>query len=789
MPPPAARTAHRACRRTPRHPRGRALSATLIALLSLTAHAAPRPSLHIEATVSPDLRCIEGTLHHTGLEDADWVDPLATQPEPDNDLSLVRTYPARRSRGEITWSFGDDPSVLQFRTCLPKRWGAVGWTRHHLAAAGAWYPQPLTPSATEPLPQVDFEVTVQLPEGTRGTLGDVAGAGRLTWRGSGERAMLAVIRGGQLTALDAPGLDLTLLTRGPPRRALTKNLQAQLPFVSVHGAPQRATVAELPLRRRMTASGPGSAFLSDRTWKVLSPLARLHHVPALTAVTAAATPQPDPFARGLAAAALADRHAHRLTQQRRGRFLRLVRWIPLVDAALYDPQMAFQDEIFRRAHPIDPGDDPLGAPLTKTRPAAAAVGALADRSDREATWSFAEHLVYGWPVEDAARRAGLDPAWIDRSPAPVQDYRVQLDGRDLTITREAAADAPEEPVVLLIDGERRTWIAGPGPDALTETLPHTPKRVALDPEGHLSQTDRTGDVRPARLRFTARGQISQFNLTQGFIRGFVATSLRRADDTRNRAVFRLSTSQRDILRGAVEFQHFFGPLIRGTIRQHVLAITAVGAGLNANFADNPARSVVGGMVRWGWSNQFTSLFPLRGARVSASAAVGGFPDTGGWYASAGATTSGVVPLGVRQALAARLTGGFARSDLNIRRMEFGGDFGVRGIADLLLQTDEQAILSVEYRAVPIRAADIDLGLLRADDLHLVLGADLGVGNDAGQRVMALGGVVGLGGVVEWLGVSPATVLITTGVPLWTSGFTLPADRFPVELYLGWGMSF
>jgi len=219
----------------------------------------------IDATVGDDLRTITGTMRWTG--DEPLVDPLALLPDPPPDDQVERrTWPGRPSRGEVAF---DEPvdGVVVFSTVLPHRYGAIGWTSHGLFASGGWYPQP------DGLPVAHFTVTVALPEGTTGALGDSVGTGPLFWEGDGERAPLAVVKRGRITPLESGEVDIDLLTSGRPREKFTKEL---LRVAVTLDTPLAGAVVETPLRRRLVQPAPGLLYVSDRAFRVTEGLRWIH---------------------------------------------------------------------------------------------------------------------------------------------------------------------------------------------------------------------------------------------------------------------------------------------------------------------------------------------------------------------------------------------------------------------------------------------------------------------------------------------------------------------------------
>jgi hypothetical protein len=390
-----------------------------------------------------------------------------------------------------------------------------------------------------------------------------------------------------------------------------------------------------------------------------------------------------------------------------------------------------------------------------------------------------------------AQRASTSPrSTPTASPTRSRDYRLSLDGAQLTVTRSAEPDALAEPVVLAVDG-RRTVLAGHvGPFSETLTLDAPPRRAQLDPDGHLGQTSRVGEVLPARIRWTLNGQISGINASEGFINAFAVLTARRTDDTFNRWRVWLFTSQRENLSARLTWTRFFGPILRGNTRRHAVTLGLDAAWLNRRFSPfHDADAAVGGSLSWAWDNRVYSLFPTSGAAFDAGISVGGAPQTGDLYVRVGASASRLASPHPRHVLAGRIDLGAAWTEIPQERLSFGGASGVRGVPDDVVQSSVQAVGSVEYRLAPLRQASIPLGPVYLSEIDLIAGLDLGVGQSGTQPIAAMGAVLGAGVLVDNFGLSPGAVVVSFGFPLWTSGFEIPDGTPPVAVYLRWGQSF
>lgn len=748
----------------------------------------PRVVLRVE--LDADLRTLRGTLVHEGLPaDVVWVDPMRSLPVPSHELDVLRTYPDLPNEGLVRWTV--EGSTLHFETSLPTRFGDLGSTRHGVFANGGWYPQALVDGG---LPLVEWEVQVQLPEGLTGALGDRTGAGELRWTGTAERASLAALPHARLTALSGPGWQVELLTRGRVRPGLRRGLTTQFEMAHLDGVHWRGVIAEAPLRRRLSRAGVGLGYVSDRAWRVFPWFKRRHHAGALRGLVESFQPDPDPYVRALTAAAVSRIHSERLKRRQAIDVLGLTRWIPAVDAALYDQEMAFQAELFNRPHPTDRVADDLVERLDPHAPGGAVIAQLADDTSEATVQSLGRLLAAGWPLHRAAERLGLPAERFERWRAPYpadQDYTVDLDDRTVTITREAVVDAPAETVVIAVDGQRHVLHSDTGPGSWTLELAERPRRVVLDPDRHLAQYTRLGEIRPPPLRWTLSGQVSGINVSERFVTAFAVLTVRRADDTHNRWRIWAFTNQRDRLAGRLSYTRFVGPLIRGATRAHAITVSADASWLNPRFSDlEGADYTLGGTLSYVWDNRVYSLAPLDGMQVSLAASAGGAPTTGQTFARLRGSLTLQKAASPRHVFATQLSAGAAFTDIAARQLDFGGVGGVRGLPDDLVQTNVHGILSAEYRAVPLRNLSVPLlGLGYLTEVQLTGGIDVGVGTSEGDTVSAVGAAVGVGFVADILGLLPSAVHLTLGVPLWTLGIERADGPTPVEIYLGWGQNF
>jgi hypothetical protein len=718
-----------------------------------------------------------------------WVDPLAT-PLPTHDLDIARTFPGRPMSGTVRWSQASpDCDGLSFETELPRRWGVHGATGAWTVADGGWFPQPLEGGA---LAVAAWDVSITLPADHTGLLGDQLGTGTLRWRGLSDVVSFAAIRDGELASVDVDGTDVRILTAHGLRRGLQRNLPVVLGLTDDR-APPAVPFVEVPMRRRLAVAGGQAVYLSDRAYRVFPWFHRLHHHAVGEAAAAVATHLPDGDDRALAGATTTLDLDARVRQAAQAKLLRLTRWLPIVDAALYDREMPFLDDVFRARHPTDRVAETLDERWEPGGAARPLVDGLAERFGPARVEALGAAMIEGRTRAEALLGAGLPAdalAALEQAPV-AQNYRLDVQGSTITVSRDAPFDAPPDaPVVLGIDGHRvQLAPLAPGGHA-TWTSPVAPRSVVLDPDGLLRQTSRLGDQKPARWRWTLSGQITGINLTRGWLDAVAFARLQRADVTRHRLGVLVATDLRAPISGRVSYTFGGGPLVRGTTHPHQWTFAVGGAYLNRTYSDlGDARGTLGASVGWAWDTRVTELTPMRGHRLAVEVRAGGAPDTAQRYVGMRASALGLVPFHPRLVLAGRLAGGAVQTDIVQERLRFGGELGVRAVPDVAVQTEVGAVGQLELRATPVRQVRLPLGVLDLEAIDLIAGVDAGVGWVQGQRVAAVGGAFGVSATVHWLGLSPGMVRVTVGVPAWVNGFAMPDRALPFELYLGWGHPF
>ncbi len=766
------------------------LSSLCLLLFSLPAWADVR--IRIEATVDEDLRGVRGTLTvvHTD-ESLAFVDPLEDLPVPDYELDLYRTFPGAPNQGEVRWR--QDGDTLHFETRLPKRYGDVGWTRKGLMANGAWYPQPLT--ADGRLPVVDWDLSIDVPDGSVGALGQVAGSPSLGWSGQGQRASLAVVPDGRITRVEGGDWHLQLLTRGKPRKVLVDNLRAQVEQLDAPTGEVWGVVVEGPLRRRLSRPGRGTAYVSDRAYRLTKGLYRMHHEPVFTGIVAATAPQPVRRDRLMLASLTATEVRKRVTEQgqRKADLLRLTRWIPMVDAALYDPEMAFQSEVFKRVHPSDRVLDDLEERFTPATAPSVVVAQLRAQLGAEVVHHLTTELSTGASLVEASEATGVEQAWWDdwARPYPVQDYTLEVRDALLTIRREAPEDAQVEAVQVLVDGQTWTKEMGPGEDVWHLDLPEAPKKVRLDPERILGQTSRWNEVRPPPIRWSLYAAIYSVQLNRGWVSAAGSVTVNRADDTHNRYRLTVATSGSDWIRGTLAWTYMLGRPLMRTTRRSALVTSLSGAWKNQSYPGNEdiPYSLVGSLA-WVYNSRRTTLAPLRGQTYGLAVTAGGTPSNGGAFVRTTGHASTRIPLHPRHVLAGRVSAGWAWATEGQRRLSLGGQLKVRGIPDGLVQGDVITTGNLEYRVALVRNASIPFGLTFPADLNLAIGLDVGGGIDGDTAVGGASATTGIGVITEHLGLSPGGVMLSVSFPVWATSYEVHEDGIvDWEFFLTWGYMF
>lgn len=745
----------------------------------------------VEARVADDLRSVTGVARFP--PNVALTNVLAALPEPPDDLTHSRTYPGRPDRGTVSWHQEGD--AVAFTATLPKRWGTIGTTRSGLFANGGWLPQPMVDDA---LPLLSWDVTVQLPDGTAGALGPVTGEGALHWSGMGERVALAVVRRPVVTPLTD---TVALLTRGQPRAVLVRELATGLTEAGTMGVDLAGAVVEAPLRRRLTGSSPGLAYVSDRAFRLTPGLRRYHRVAVIRGVAGALIGEADPFARDLAAAAVSRVHARRLRGSDAEGLLQRFAWIPQIQTVLASQRMAFYGEILERPHPTDPVRDDLVEMLDPHTPGAVVLVQLDTAFGDGVGERLGLRLAEGLSLDDASAAEGVPVAWIAqwRRPYPIQDYQLEVRDDVVSVRRQAPADAQSETLVVHADGARHEVTIPPG-HAIHLSLPDV-RRVVLDPDHHIGQTSRFRDTWPPRYTLTLAAGIGAINLGRGQIDASGQMTLRRQYDTRNLWFGTAFTAPGSLVGARIHWLRKAGPLLDGWSRPHRLTLGGGVTLLDPAFANvDQVRPSVTGSLGWAWDTRVSNEFPLRGRRLSAVVGGGAIPGVGERWGSLQCKITGLVPLHPRHVIAASTEAAMARSNVPWRLLTLAGSGGMRAMpvlpacrpdgADPCAETaDLRSISMVEYRMAPLRQISVPMFLAWGNGLQLTAGAEGAVARVNDRPAAAVGLTAGIAGSADLLGAVSEMLGVTLGWPVWWTGLEELEHTATPEVYLRWTQAF
>lgn len=743
---------------------------------------AERPAIAIVAEVDADLRTVRGTMTvGPSLVGLPLADPLASLPDPKDDLHALRTFPGRPSHGAIHWEWLTDDTV-RFEAELPRRFGTIGATRYGLFGDGGWYPAVLTPDG---LPRAAWTVTVTLPPDAGGALGDVADVGTLRWHGVGERVGLAVVPRPRFTALDAGRSDVLVVSRGAPRKPLVHQLGKGL-ALATDDHPLSGVVAVAPLRRRLTGHAPGLAYVSDRAFRLAIGFRFTHRVPVVRGVAAALVDQPDPLDRELAAVAVAGRYDDRMKQIDPGGLLRKFSWVPQVDELLTSEQIPFYSEVLGLTWPADPVHDDLCEVLDGYAPGIAVASQLDDTFGKGTARKLGLALFAGDSPDDALAAAGVPAGWLDgwRQPVPAQDYVLAVADGDVTVGRIAPADAPPETLVVRANGVDHPFQLAPGYGPLL--LPDPVRRVVLDPRHHVLQTSRVGDSWPRRFEFTAAGWFDGIELSQAQFEAGAYATVRRQYDTHGLWIGSLSTTAANLVTAEFAYLRREGPPLIGTSRPHRVRGEVSASLLDPSFYQTDGLKVgVEGTLSYSYDDRVSSDFPLRGRRLSVAGTGGGIPGTPTTWISASTHAVQVLSPHPRVAFAGEIGGAVAQSALPHRLLVLGGTSALVSVpalpacasgpitadaatervsgVDCLPVATSRGTAAFEARWAAIRNASIPMGLAWGSELQLTAGAEGLLARIGAEAAWGVGVTAGALGLVDMLGAQPSGMGVTAGV--------------------------
>ena len=710
---------------------------------------------------------IRGTLWAD--EAVELVDPLALLPLPEDDRTLFRTFPGAVDRGEMHWVAEGDGWT--FETRLPRRYGALGRLDRGVWANGGWYPQPVVDGE---LVLAGWQVEVS-GEGVV-TVNGAVGQGGASWGGRAERVALAVLPEGRVRQL-APGLRLVEDGRARPRR------DAELVEAAAPLGGREVLVVEAPQLRRLMRPGPGVAFLSDRAFRMTRGLERYHRAAVARGLLSAALPLVDPWERDLAAQALGDVYAAGLTDARE--VLKWASWIPQVDELLYDGSVPFVGELFGEVFSADPVADDLAEVVGGRTPGRVAAAKLDDRYGGGTALAVTQAWLAGGEAE------GVDLAWLAgwRAPYPEQDLVLEVDGSAVTVERRADEDAPVEAVVVAVDDERLTWVAGPGPGSERFELHVPPKRVALDPDEHVLQTSRVRDRWPTRWTTVLAAFPMTWNLTDGTFAAFASWTLRRQYDTHHLYNGALFTDARNTVGLSGTYRYAFGPLKDRRSRPHRLYAGSTVGLLDPDYRPTDAGvAAVGASFSYVYDSRVSFDFPLSGERFQVTVDGGFVPGSTMTWGAVRTRASGVRSPHPRVAAGARVTGGKAVGDVEHRLLSLGGAGQLRGVPSNAALGRELATAATELRVAPVRNASSWGPLFWLAELQVCGGLEGGVVRQATlldevevDRVAAYGWTAGLAGVGDVFGARPTLAGLTIAQPLYLS----TGEERPVQVLVRW----
>jgi hypothetical protein len=750
--------------------------------------------VELRARVSEDLSTLEGSLRWQGVEGVGFEDYLGALPPPPDDRTALRTWPWGPEQGSLSWREERDERglFLSFEAVLPDRYGAVGRVPGAgLFLAGGWYPVPVDSEGR--VLEARWDAVVEIPDGALGGLGSMVGPGELRWAGRGERVGLAVIPGGRVERLETPAGALVLLSERGLSRGRRRWLQRSLEQAWPEGEALELVVVDAPLLRRLHRCAPGMLFLSSRAFRLSPGLRHLHQGSVGQGLLCAglADALPGHGERAFVAAVLAER-ATAETPDAQG-LLRWFSWLPQIDELLYSGSVPYVAEVMGEPWPGDPLQDDLLEVLDPRVPGAVVVGRARAR---------------GVEVDDlaAAVLAGeLGPAWVvnTRYQPYEQDYKIVLDrigaGAELRVSREAPADAPAEPLVLVVDQQRQTLAFPQGGSAQTLSLDTPPRSVLLDPDGLTRQPDRANDRWPSRWTTVLSAFPTVWNLSSGRLEGYLALRFRRQHDTRWYYDSFLFRDEVDEIGARAALGYAWGPLQDRRWRPYRLYSWASGSLLDADFRPTDrGRYALDAGATLVWDSQVDWLFPLRGHRFTLGGNLGLVPSSPQRWAGVHASASGVTSPHPRIALAGQVRLGRSWGEVEHRLQVLGGVDNLRSLPASLAVGESKIVGRAELRAAPLRHRSVPLGFAWLDELQLSGGLEAGLlggaivkpgyGSTPPDAWVRAAGWTGGGFVVlDVLGGQPALAgLIVAGPIASDPGFTLPAAP---SIYLLWEQAY
>lgn len=712
----------------------------------------------VDAVVAEDLRTVTGTIRG-GEPTWRWIDPLAELPEAEGDRDHMRLFPGWARQGSVDF----DPATGAFTAVLPRRFGGLGATREGLFAAGGWLPQPLDGDG---MPEVEWQVTVRVPEGATAVVGATVGTDEVAWRGTGERVGLAVLPEAVVTDLGA----VRLVSRRPPRRRIPRGIATQLALLDGETSRESAVVVVAPLKMRLVRGAPGFLLLSDDAWRMTPGIRRFHDAPIRRGLASALTDLPSPFERSFVSAALADDASAAAMDEA----LKGLKWIPLVDQTLNDRSMPYATEVLEDVVPEPFVADDLVERFDPHWPGMAVVAQLDLRFGEGTADRAARALRDGEPVDPEVA------PWLARfaEAPPVQDLTLKVANGEVHVRREAEASAVGVAVPVRMGDGQELWLAGDGPGEVA--YPRPPRApVRVDPDGVVPQTERRGESYPVPLIVTGTGSLGNISLSPLALDGFVTVNFRRSDDSRTVWSPGVYFGDQVLAEGRIDVVRMAGRPLDALRREHQVSLGPSVLWLDPRYAPEGDSGVgIAASLGYRWDTKGEALFPLEGHTITAGVEAGALLTSPERWTRLDVGAAGVVALHPRVAIAAQLTGARSDSDFPHKALDLGSLDGLLGVPIGTVWGRTRGTSRLELRGVPVRYADVPMAVLWGTELQLSAGVEAGMLESADGRYAALGATAGLGFGFDWAGAKPSMTGITAGWPLWTEGFALEPTPWP-----------
>ena len=761
------------------------------------AHAAP-PTLVVDAVVDPNLQTIHGTIVVAEGE-VHLVDPLPMLPVPDDDMLARRTFPRAPQTGRAHHT-SIEHGRSSFTTVLPQRYGASGMVPGRgLFANGLWHPQPVKAGAPK---VVQWVVRVTLPPNAVGVVNGVAGEGTLEWSGEAERLSLAVIPDGRISDLDLNVGTVRFVERGPPRpKRLARLTEAVNGAWQGPGAPN-FVVVDTPARRRLTRTGPQTLYLSDRAFRVSAGLWRFHLPAVQQGILEAGLPISRRWEREIAAAALAEEADPGLDIRET---LGFWKWIPEIDALLYDGRLPFYSDVFTEVWPGDPVADDLSDLLQPFTPGQAICARLDTRHGPGTCERLAWGIIHNGDLQAAAESASIDLAELQAwklEPAPQHlELAVDETSGEATIHRSKAAFAQSgraaradalaaEPIPYRIGDNLQVWDAPAGESKHTVPVPPDAETIVLDPDGQLLQDTRSDDKWPTRWVPVAAFFPTELSITNRRISAYASVALREQYSTRWVFIGNMATDPVNTVSGSLGAVYAFGPLQDRRSRPYRVWFGGGPSLLNPSFRPVAGSGLaLGGYAGITWDTIVDGIFPTSGHTLSVSGSSGAVPGGAPWW-RLGTSATGVRGVGGRVALAGRVSADLATGDVLHRLISLGGGGALQGITPQAVLGEQRLLAKSEVRWQAIRFASVPGPLVWLSHVQLNAGLEVGQlradGPSCPQAVDCIWSATGwTSGVLftgDVFGVRPTNLGITFAGPLTWSAPKLSPSGFP-QLYV------